>query len=121
LRDGSITLRQHEMLLAASSLNGLDPDRLINGRGRIDVKRITSKRLNVMTNQHEFFIEWVGDPDTIFATWIPREWIERSPYTWGILRAFEEDEHLRHINNLLCAVQSRYRGILARRTTKKIV
>ena len=42
-------------------------DRLIHGRSQNDVKRITSVRRNELTGESEYFTEWMGDLDTLFA------------------------------------------------------
>jgi hypothetical protein len=113
---------------ATRRLQALDPDRLINGRKRNDVKKVIGQRKasddsvsGALPGEDEYLVEWMGYSDTLHTVWVPGEWLQRSGYSWGLVENFKEAKVLVNAFESAARLQARYRGVIARRSTRKMM
>ena len=132
VEDGKIVTQYHEGnttlppafkdLIAQEVVDSLNPNRLIFGKTPGDVKRILAKRTvdtsspqKICLDSEEFLVSWLGESDSLYTAWVPKSWLERDGYAWGLLAAFAEKEEMYHANQCASQIQAAYRGRHGRR------
>ena len=61
-----------------------------------------------------------GDTDMLYSAWVPRDWLQRHPYPWGIVQCYEELAHLKYAHACAAKIQCIYRGKKDRCTTDEM-
>eukprot|EP01048_Picozoa_sp_COSAG05_P023494 COSAG05_NODE_5113_length_1260_cov_1.465978_1_plen_196_part_00 len=93
----------------------LNPNSSIYGKEPGDVKRILARRdaqcLQVIQGDaEEFLVSWLGESDSLYTTWVPRSWLAKDGYAWGLLAAFDEKRELLRANMCAAKIQAIFRG-----------